>query len=200
MVGQYEQQRAKAADEAQELQDRAARAIRRGNSLGRIIPKFIETMLITRWCHDIGQGNLTGTRQQPWNSGRDKGIWLDTLVELLKICDANQIIIMLKEVLVSEASGFEPGATSFVTLMVATVMTKVQQPGVGAILELLVVDLNSRQLFLQLFHPHSCESCHLWISPHVVWRHLKHTRRSTSSIVRTSVQMWWAHVDVEPQG
>ena len=38
MVGQYEQQRAKAADEAQELQDRAARAVRRGNSLGLIIP------------------------------------------------------------------------------------------------------------------------------------------------------------------
>ena len=187
MVGQYEQQRAKAADEAQELQDRAARAVRRGNSLGRIIPKFIETVLSMRWCHGIGQGNL-------------KGIWLDILVELLKICDANQVIIMLKEVLVSEASGFEPGATSFVTLMVATVVTKVQQPGVGAILELLVVDLNSRQLFLQLFNPHSCESCHLWISPHVVWRHLKHTRRSTSSSVRTSVQMWWAHVDVEPQG
>ena len=61
---------------------------------------------------------------------------------------------MLEEVLVSEASGFEPSATSFVALMVATVMAKMQQPGMCTILEFLIVDLDGRQLLLQLLHPH----------------------------------------------
>ena len=73
---------------------------------------------------------------------------------LFEISDACQVIVVLVEVQLTEDGGLVPGTSGLQAPRAATVMAQVQQPGVSAVLELLIVNLDGWELLLQLLHPH----------------------------------------------
>ena len=148
----------------------------------------------------MGQGKPAWhTKQQLRGSGysRDHSITiLVILVELLEVCLAAQVLVVLVHGFTVKDGGTEPGAMGLLAPWVATVMAQVEQLEVLAVLELFIGDLDGRQFLPQLLHPHGGEGGHHRVAPHVIRGHLWCTFCPASRGVESSVLVGGAPVNV----